>query len=75
MAEWQPISTAPAGNYDDAPRILLWVEDAQKGIQIRFGCVYCISGNRYVNADGLGGNHKWKITHWMPLPEPPKGNE
>jgi hypothetical protein len=63
--EWQPIETAPKnGEY-----VLLW-------------CGFPIIGSRGVGKPQRG-NHEWyeeqagvnpifNVTHWMPIPEPPK---
>lgn len=65
MSEWQPIETAP-----DAETILVYVNDPL-GKGVHFGCVYRYpDGTFYPRAQGLHGD--WKITHWMPLPEPPQ---
>jgi uncharacterized cupin superfamily protein len=52
---------------------LLWVADGGgKGSGCHaFGRVYRYSdGDVRAVASGFSGN--WNITHWMPLPEPPK---
>lgn len=77
MDEWKPIETAPAESSDsdrDPPLILLWVADAngKKGA-VSFGYVHLRkSGQRKAIASGYGGNHEWKITHWMPIPKGPE---
>lgn len=75
--KWQPIDTAPAtpmGADEDPPSILVWIADSGPGGrgEVSFGYVYLSnSGQRRVKASGYGGTHEWKITHWMPLPDPP----
>ena len=74
MSTWQPIETAPAKAIDDySTRLLLWVADGgdrRNGIAA-FGRVYRFpDGSLKAGAEGFNGD--WNITHWMPLPEPPK---
>lgn len=60
--QWQPIETAPR----DESRILVYINDPASSVQRHaFGHVY-ESGR--VIAEGYNGD--WRITHWMPLPEP-----
>lgn len=72
---WQPIETAPVDQ-----RGLLWIGDAGPNhSNVAFGTVrefkpYHDPGKpmppkRYAIAEGFNG--PWKITHWMPLPDPP----
>ena len=68
MSEWQPIETAPR----DGTQILAWN-----------GAVF-ICAEFVTFADGTAHWHQWirgsrasvgasvRLTHWMPLPEPPK---
>lgn len=59
MSEWQPIETAPK----DGTEIL--------GLDARFKAVYWIvkwDGKCFDDAE----NFAPQISHWMPLPEPPK---
>ena len=75
MAEWQPIETAPADYSDgEPPTLLVWVANGgldHKG-EVAFGRVYIggRTGERRPQASGYLGD--FPITHWMPLPEPPK---
>lgn len=34
---------------------------------------YFVYGTRYWFEDGWNSAKGWGVTHWMPLPEPPKG--
>ena len=74
MADWQPIETAPK----DGTRILLWDTDevviakwddismgGAEGWQI--AVVNMLSGLKHYEA-------AFNPTHWMPLPEPPRGH-
>lgn len=74
MADWLPIETAPrADEWDMPPTVLLWVADGGgKGSGCHaFGRVYRYAdGDVRAVASGFSGN--WRVTHWMPLPEPPK---
>jgi hypothetical protein len=64
--EWQPIETAPK----DGTLILVirkgynpataWFEERTQRFE---HCEECSFSNP---------SHEWKLTHWMPLPEPPK---
>ena len=71
MSEWQPIETAPVSEVeDDWIRVLVWVSDGGwdgKGT-VAFG--YKLPKSGRMRADGYLGD--FNITHWMPLPEPPK---
>lgn len=73
--EWRTIETAPSTMSDQEPvTVLLYVANGgmnQKGI-IRFGHVHKsqVDGKCRAQAEGYFGD--WEITHWMPLPEPPK---
>jgi len=66
--EWQPIETAPKDNKKIL--LLVWEGEWRKPRQIRevrFG----YNGrpiNRYRTEEG----EAYEVTHWMPLPEPPK---
>lgn len=68
MSEWQPIETAPGGGPDRrGPTILVYGQ--MTGVQ--FGNAYRYSDNEMsVSVTGFHGD--WTVTHWMPLPEPPK---
>lgn len=60
MSEWQPIETAPKG----AP-VLVWIESGHYR-----RC--CIARN---TPSGWHTDLTWnayRVTHWMPLPEPPQ---
>ena len=64
--EWQPISTAPK----DGRRVLVWIADTSFT-----GCAFAHlwfyeDGDLGGGVDGFTGD--WNVTHWMPLPEPPK---
>jgi len=67
---WQPIETAPK----DGRRVLVWIDDPKL---LRDGYPICFARLWFYDDGSLGGgaegfNGKWDITHWMPLPEPPK---
>ena len=79
FGEWQPIETAPRDT-----RVLLYAEEGEEGIVTG-------KENGYVGMDGeyrehwfmfdgydLGDSDYLRMivpTHWMPLPEPPKGEK
>lgn len=58
---WQPIETAPK----DGSWILGWRQHATRPRLIQFDTDY----EEWANEDG---EHVYSITHWMPLPTPPK---
>jgi hypothetical protein len=62
---WQPIETAPYARQPDY--VLVW--GPKTGIQI--GRVYHYPEGD-VSATAVGFTGEWGITHWQPLPEPPK---
>ncbi len=64
--EWQPISTAPK----DGTRILVC---RPKGFSVnRVGVdMFMECGGR---KSWIHSEDNFQPTHWMPLPEPPKGN-
>ena len=65
MTKWQPIETAPK----DGSSILL--TDSSDGSIKECRWDYCLGwGDPVYSEWSFGG----KPTHWMPLPEPPKGN-
>ena len=63
--QWQPIETAPR----DWTEVLL---SAQDGVCVGF---WDVEENGWVSDLRGKGNHQWVYgaKHWMPLPEPPKG--
>lgn len=69
MTEWQPIETAPkrpTNPQEDSSSFLVW-----DGTDI-----YCVGAGLYPKENGCGCcSSEVEATHWMPLPDPPKGNE
>lgn len=68
MTTWQPIDTAPRdGTWFD-----VWA--VMRGSSQRFTNVEIGDDGRYfVNENDAGYlGDCWTVTHWMPLPEPPK---
>ena len=62
MSEWQPIETAPK---EEGVSILVWDAYFRKPVVVKL-----ISDNWW---PGYGAEYRPKeVTHWMPLPEPPK---
>ena len=62
-SEWQPIETAPT----DGTVIIVWSLLARDSVM-----AHCIDGE-WVTHPGLGyALIPNELTHWMPLPEPPK---
>lgn len=66
MSEWQPISTAPK----DGTGILAWIPDWTTTMVVFW------KESRWWMPVGYDGLMSMRgdppITHWMPLPEPPK---
>lgn len=60
VSAWQPIETAPR----DGRRFIAW--DARNH--------YCLFTMHWDDDEFLTDNERWsgRVTHWMPLPEPPK---
>lgn len=72
QGQWQDISTAPRIDY--AP-IDLWVEHSEQGGRrcpnaCWDGRCWTNSGGNYL--DWTDGDRWSRVTHWMPLPAPPK---
>lgn len=74
--EWQPIETVPKTEFgqEEINRVMFWVPKSgfRSSGQHVFGyaCRSTKTGEEFINLDGHSGD--WKVTHWMPLPEPPK---
>lgn len=67
---WLPIETAPK----DARRVLVWIDDkhlARERRQIHFAKLWFYEDGR-LGGGAEGFNGDWNITHWQPLPNPPK---
>jgi hypothetical protein len=61
MTEWQPIATAPI----DGTIVLIQRDGSQVVAFQEDGIWHCdLYGDELIDQD--------RITHWMPLPEPPK---
>ena len=71
MSEWQPTTEFPPLHDDDGVMVsgplLVFVADYGR---ICFGECRKRSSGAYFRAAGYFGDYN--ITHWMPLPEPPK---
>jgi len=71
MSEWQPIDTAPK----NTP---ILVTDGDVIVVVKRGEFV---GKDWIDEVGFGGyewdwNFEWEdLTHWMPLPEPPKADK
>ena len=72
MIEWQPIETAP----HETTVLLGWIEEwsrewkCEVGFASRGSAWPAPGGGRYSNYFRHG-----RATHWMPLPEPPEGEQ
>jgi hypothetical protein len=78
MTNWQPIETAPKDR-----TVLLVVEPTEQNF-LFFGSHGPNTAPYYIDPDGVICDPgqwmpdpgiragKWRATHWMPLPEPPK---
>ncbi len=73
--EWQPISTAPKDTYGVCGPSLILGHSEKKWI--RFGRYYVQEGCWYYSGTNERSQYAQtrgdEPTHWMPLPEPPKG--
>lgn len=72
MTAWQTIDTAPKDRF-----ILLWCpEDESRWLaKWQGGEWYGVDDEgltRNGDADRPSAMHRWVVTHWMPLPDPPK---
>lgn len=79
---WQPIETAPKDGSDilvydseDKQTVMVFYGDSASGFGRRYGkaaMAFCVSGSFN---DSMGGFDTVDApTHWMPLPEPPEGD-
>lgn len=80
--EWQPIKTAPK----DGTIIDLWHKEFHRQTDCMWGLPHhtCGEAGRYCDSEWHGAKRGWvdttfndfvvdgTLTHWMPLPEPPK---
>ena len=66
MSEWRDIETAPKD-----VEVLLWVKVAVGSPLVVQGCWYF---DKYIDDSGWIDTNGtiWPVSHWMPLPEPPK---
>lgn len=78
MSEWQPIETAPK----DGTPVDLWIQIYETRGYRATGCEYRDSEWQHYSLPEFGHSIElchvdWQhlATHWMPMPEPPKGNE
>lgn len=70
MNTWQPADTAPISTSLQQQWLWVYVPDAPYGYGPD-GCSHL--GVRYSHGwRVMGSNREQGITHWMPLPEPPK---
>lgn len=68
---WQPIEVAPEADFTVTHPLECLVWSREIG-GVRYGRVWRYKdGAAFGQANGYGGD--WRITHWMPLPEPPAG--
>jgi hypothetical protein len=68
VSAWQPIEAYPEiAVFEQPERVLVYGEmGVNPGRVYRYG-----TGEVIATAEGYHGS-EWRITHWMPLPEPPK---
>ena len=74
MSEWKPIETAP----QDGTEILacFWHPDLPhlyKPTTVMWAAYHPnAEGKKTFRTSHIGGNKMERLTHWIPLPEPPK---
>lgn len=68
MSKWQPIETAPKRKVVD-----LWLVSTRSGRGFRVADCQWDKKEKDWAQDGQGFCFHYLVTHWMPLPEPPKG--
>lgn len=68
MSAWQPIETAPK----DGTRILGYASSGHGWYYMVVVQYNAEEARPWLEADGEG-YHRYNVTHWMPLPEPPSG--
>jgi hypothetical protein len=71
---WRPIETAPVSSSEDQQSVMLWVSDGGSSGAgcCAFGRCYRVFPDSPVRVAAIGFYGDWKITHWMPLPNPPE---
>jgi len=88
MTEWQPIETAPKDGSEIlilAHKMAIqarycpgeWSEDTPLGPAEYSGAVWCAFDDAEqfeIEEYPDGSAHHWPVTHWMPLPAPPKAD-
>jgi len=69
--DWQPIETAPK----DGKRFLIW--SAIDGMEIGYWStsLWVKKGGAWIIYEARSDTIELEPTHWMPLPEPPKGEK
>jgi len=74
VTEWQPIETVPPSDITNGWPIGVRVLLYSKTTGIRSGDIYNWAGRVRASITNLHGDaiENWGVTHWMPLPEPPK---
>lgn len=90
VAQWQPIETAPRGSgmsgpssvrhpeYVEPPKLLLWT---QEGPVVGYYDWYYHPGYGHGAEEGESvwrdhdGGRTYGVTHWMPLPQPPRAGQ
>lgn len=65
--KWIPVSEWLPSHEDD---VLVCFSDGYV-----CGAYYDVITEEWIHEDGTPVNDRYTITHWMPLPEPPKENE
>jgi hypothetical protein len=66
MSEWQPIETAPKDKVID-----IWLKNGHRWSDCYYDTI-CHEWRTSRPAGYLISVHERGVTHWMPLPEPPK---
>jgi hypothetical protein len=72
VSQWQPIEHCTFASRLGEERRYVLVYGPQVGIQRGYVIDYG-DGTQHRAAEGFHGD--WKITHWMPLPDPPTPEE
>ena len=77
MSEWIDVQDESIPLPEHLQVVLVWLSFTDYEGEQQAGCDFAIfhapsSSNQWFQSSSFGEDHDPLITHWMPLPEPPK---